>query len=267
VNQSVKYPMHSVPIDETKPNGLTNDHMMLMFPEQIGLRSPTDSIGLFCTHCKKIVPATTKQYQQVQEAAQAEGVGAIFVGPPVPGSLPEDVRIALFHTRRLPRHLADLERLKANPWKADKRTIGEVTKDVEAIVKKSTAAILRGTIDGVNLGFFVAFDCPNLTPAGDAMAAQIADPEVPQMLPEDPAAFASYAAGLLAEDKKSRRKTRAKVVADVPMVCVCGHGPREHLDAAGADVPCKVPGVTCSGYRQAKPPKPEKKVKATKEAA
>jgi hypothetical protein len=260
------YPLHKVPGEpdpKTGKPGASTFHQLLMLPEQIGLRATdVEHVQLFCVHCKSLVIATVAQYKQAQEAAIAEGVGGIVIGPPVPGSLPEDVRIALFHTQRLPRYLADLERLKANPWRAPKSVVTDVTRDVEAIVKKSTAAILRGTIDGVGLGFFVEFASPVLTPAGESMAAQVADPEVPQMLPEDPEAFARYAAALIAEDKKDRRKSRAKSAIDVPMVCVCGHGPREHLDAAGADVPCKVPGVECPRYRQAKPPKPEKKSKA-----
>ncbi len=265
------YPLHETlaePDPVTGKRGTSTFHQLLMLPEQIGLKATdVEHVQLFCVHCKTLVVATVAQHRQAQEAAQAEGVGAIVIGPPVPGSLPEDVRRALYFTRRIPRHLAEIERLQSNPWKAHQSSIDAIVSAIGIMVSKARTAVLAGTVDGVSLGLFVAFGSPDLTSAGEAMAAQIADPEVPQMLPEDPEAFAHYAAGLLAEDKKARRKSRAKIAVDAPMVCKCGHGPREHLDAAGADRCCKMCGVACPGYRQVKPQKPEKKSKAVAKVA
>jgi hypothetical protein len=99
----------------------------------------------------------------------------------------------------------------------------------------------------------------DLTEKGLSLRDLILRPEVPLQAHTSAtrASAAKYGAAEAKRQKKPRSSKPMKPAA--PMVCACGHGPREHL-SRGEDVPCSAcrsEGKACERYHQAKAPKVE----------
>jgi hypothetical protein len=237
------YPLHEVPGDidpKTKKRAASTWHQLLMLPEQIGMKGSPDAVQLFCIGCKVLVLVTDEQYQQAKVAAESEGVGAIIKGHVTAGALSDEERAWMCAAHRLNGRAPHL---------------GTTAKEKESI------AAMVFTLSGLGLCDSAT---ATLTDAGAVLAATIAAPPVPDLLPVDPKWAAKYAADLKKKAAKESKPARVKApIETAPMVCVCEHKVADHMTTHGDKNPCGVTGCKCHGYRQAKPPKPAKKTKVT----
>lgn len=210
---------------------------LLMLPEQVGRRA--DGSALFCIECAIYVAPEQGQREQVETAARGEGwEPRESSGIVVPGSLTGPTREALYWHHRIEAEPDHDKRLKLRNSLAD--------------------------VKGAELGGLIGAD-GLLTDEGRRLAAMImAPPAVTASAADRRGALTKYGENDRPKPVTKPRKTREPP----PMVCECGHGPREHTGLVWntrekrdvpADVPCcggsdNAP-CGCERFRQAKPVK------------